>query len=37
MGALRAAIESGSFAATAARLVAQRRSLEAQDDAPRRV
>jgi queuine tRNA-ribosyltransferase len=37
MGELRAAIESGSFAATAARLVAQRRSLEAQDDAPRRV
>jgi queuine tRNA-ribosyltransferase len=37
MGELRAAIESGSFAATAARLVAQRRSLEAEDDAPRRV
>ncbi len=37
MGELRAAIESGSFAATAARLVSQRGSLEAQDDAPRRV
>jgi queuine tRNA-ribosyltransferase len=37
MGELRAAIGSGSFAATAARLVAQRRSLAAQDDAPRRV
>jgi queuine tRNA-ribosyltransferase len=37
MGELRAAIESGSFAATAARLASQRRSLDAQDDAPRRV
>jgi queuine tRNA-ribosyltransferase len=37
MGELRAAIESGSFAATAARLTSQRRSLEAQDDAPCRV
>jgi len=37
MAELRAAIESGSLAATAARLVAERRSLEAQDDAPRRV
>jgi queuine tRNA-ribosyltransferase len=37
MAELRAAIESGSFGATAARLVAQRRSLEAQDDASLRV
>jgi len=37
MAELRAAIESRSLAATAARLVAQRRSLEAEDDAPRRV
>jgi queuine tRNA-ribosyltransferase len=37
MGELRAAIQSGSFTATAARLVAQRRSLEAQDDTLRRV
>ena len=37
MGELRAAIQSGSFAATAARLVAQRRSLEAEGEAPRRV
>jgi queuine tRNA-ribosyltransferase len=37
MGELRAAIEAGSFAATSARLASQRRTLEAQDDAPRRV
>jgi queuine tRNA-ribosyltransferase len=37
MAELRAAIESGAFAAAAARLVAQRRSLEAEGDAPRRV
>jgi len=33
MGELRAAIDSGSFAATTARLIAQRRSLDAQDGA----